>query len=210
MRNGDLGQQASLVHHLDSLTRVVTLCGLTGQHDTVSTVQNGVGNVGDLSTGGAGVVGHGLEHLSGADDGLALDVALGDHHLLGDEHLGGGDLDTEVTTGNHDTIGGLQNLVKVVDTLLVLDLGDDLNLLALLAENITNALDVTATADERSEDHVNVVLDTELQVADVLLGQSGQVNVGAGQVDTLARGDVSVVQALDAQGLVIHHLKDLK
>lgn len=210
MGDGDLGQQAGLVHHLDGLTRVVTLGGLTRQHDTVGTVQDGVGNVGNLSTGRARVVRHGLEHLSGTDDGLALDVALGNHHLLGDEYLGGGDLDTKVTTGNHDTVGGLQDLVKVVDTLLVLNLGNDLNLLTLLAEDITDALDVAAAADEGGEDHVNIVLDTEPQVADILLGQSGEVYVGTGQVDTLAGGDVAVVQALDTQGLVIHHLEDLK
>ena len=208
--DGDLGQQTGLVHHLDGLTGVVTLGGLTGQHDTVGTVENGVGNIGDLSTGGAGVICHGLEHLSGTDDGLALDVALGDHHLLGHEDLGGGDLDTEVTTGDHDTVGLLEDLVEVVDTLLVLDLGNDLDLTAVLAENITDALDIAAATDERSEDHVDLVLNTEAQIGNILLGQSGEVYVGTGQVDTLAGGDVAVVQALGAQVILIQHLEDLK
>lgn len=210
VRNGDLGQETGLVHHLDSLARVVTLGGLARQHDTVSTVQDGVGNVGNLSTGGARVVCHGLEHLSGANNGLALDVALGNHHLLGDEHLGGGDLDTQVTTGDHDTVSGLQDLVKVVNTLLVLDLGNDLNLLALLAENLTDLVDVATTADERGENHIDLVLHTELQIGNVLLRQSGEVYVGTGEVDTLARRDVAVVQALDAQGLLINNLEDLE
>ncbi len=41
--------------------------------------------------------------------GLPANVALGDHHLLGDEDLGRGDLDTQVTTGDHDTVGLAEN-----------------------------------------------------------------------------------------------------
>ena len=44
---------------------------------------------GDLSTGGPRVLGHGLEHLGGTNDGLANQIAVGDHVLLGDEHLAG-------------------------------------------------------------------------------------------------------------------------
>lgn len=66
--DGNLSQQAGLAHHLDSLARVATLGGLTRQHDTVGTVQDGVGNIGNLGTGRARVGGHALQHLSGADD----------------------------------------------------------------------------------------------------------------------------------------------
>lgn len=131
--------------------------------------------------------------LNGQTYRLALDVTSRDHHLLCQEHLGGGDLDTKVTTGDHDTVSLLENLVKVVDTLLVLDLGNDLDLTALLAKNLTDAGDVAAAADERSKDHVDLVLDTELEVTDILLRQSGEVYVGTRQVHTLAGGDVAVV-----------------
>jgi hypothetical protein len=50
-----------------------------------------------LGARGARVVGHGLKHLGGADDGLASQVAQGNHHLLGKEDLLGGDLDTCAT-----------------------------------------------------------------------------------------------------------------
>ena len=53
--DSDLCEQASLVHHGDSLYGVVTLCCLSRQHDTVSTVKNGVGDIGDLGSGGSGV-----------------------------------------------------------------------------------------------------------------------------------------------------------
>lgn len=210
VRNSNLGQQTGVGHHLDGLARVVTLGGLTRQHDTVSAVENSVGDIGNLGTSGTGVVCHGLQHLGGTDDGLALDVALGDHHLLGKEHLGGGDLNTEITTGNHDTVGLLEDLIEVVDTLLVLDLGNDLDLLTLLAEDGTDVLDVLAATNERGKDHVDLVLDTELQVGNILRGQSGEVYVSAGKVDTLTGRDVAVVQALDLEVLLINNLDHLE
>ena len=41
---------------LTSLNGVFTLGGLSGKHDTVSTVEDGVGNIRDLSSGRSGVV----------------------------------------------------------------------------------------------------------------------------------------------------------
>lgn len=148
--------------------------------------------------------------MSGTDDRLALDVALGDHHLLSDEDLGGGDFDTKITTGDHNTVSLLENLVEVVDTLLVLNLGDDLNLLTLFTQHVTNVADVTSPTNERGKDHVDAVLDTELEITDILLGKGGKVNIGAGQVNTLARGDVTIVKTLDAQGLVVNDLQNLE
>jgi hypothetical protein len=63
-----------------------------------------------------------VKHLRSSDDGLARDVTLGDHHLLGDGNLFEGNLDTEITTGNHNSVTLLKNLIEVLQTLLVLDL----------------------------------------------------------------------------------------
>lgn len=187
---------------LTSVNGVCALGGLSGKHDTVSTVKDGVGDVTDLSARGTVVDNHGLEHLSSADAGLAGDVALGDHHLLGHEHLAGGDLDTEITTGDHDTVRLLENLVKVEDTLVVLDLGDNLNVGSLLAQNFTDGADVATAANERCENNVHVLLNTEKQILAVLLGDGGQVDVGQRKVDTLARRERAVVHAADLDHVV--------
>lgn len=208
--NGDLGKKTGLVHDSHGLLGVVTLGGLTRKHDTVGTVKDGVTDIRNLSTGGAGVVGHGLEHLGGANDGLAGDVALGDHHLLGDEDLGRRNLNTQVTTGNHDTVSLSENVVEVVNSLLVLDLGDDLNVLAVLAENLTDGLDVVTATDEGSEDHVNAVLDTEAQVGLVLLGKSRKIDISLGKVDTLLGRDLAVVDSSGADVLVVNDLENLE
>jgi hypothetical protein len=217
-----LGEVSGLGHHADSLQGVRTLGGLSGKHDTVGTVENGVGDVRNFGSGRSRVVlkvhdaqgksgcdfaqqtggqsqahGHRLQHLGGTDRGLSGQRTLRDHHLLSHKDLTGGDLDTQVTTGDHDTIGLLQDLVKVDDTLLVLDLDDDLDLGTVGSEDLPDVDNILGSSDERGKDHVDVVLDTKLKILLVLLGKSGKVDGGLGEVDTLARREGSVVHDLD-------------
>ena len=126
-----------------------------------------------------------LKHLSGDNDGLASHVALRDHHLLGDEHLASRDLNAKVATSDHDTVRLAKNVVKVLDTLLVLNLDDDLDSCTVRAKDSTDIADVLGRADERSKDHVNAILDTKLEVCLVLLAQRRQVDGSLGKVDTL-------------------------
>jgi hypothetical protein len=208
--DSNLSKQAGLVHHGNGLDGVVTLGGLSRQHDAIGAVKDSVTDIRNLSTGRARVVCHGLEHLCGGDDGLSGDVALGDHHLLGNEDLAGRDLNSKIATGDHDTVSLLENLVEVVNSLLVLNLGNDLDVLALLAEDLADSSYVAAAADERGEDHVDTVLDTKLEIGLVLLGQRREIDVGLGQVDTLLGGDLAVVDALALEGLLVDDLEDLE
>ncbi|KAI6766123.1 hypothetical protein HG530_007193 [Fusarium avenaceum] len=208
--DGVLSLEASLVHLLDSLGGVATLGGLTGKHDTVGTISDGVSDIADLGTGRAGVLDHGLEHLSSADNGLASKVAHGNELLLGSKHLSSRNLNTKITTGNHDTVCSLEDLSEVVETLSVLNLGDDLNVLALLTEDLTDVGDILGAADERGENHVNIVLDTKSKIGLVLLGESGQIDIGVGQVDTLLGADGTVVAGSDLDSLLVGDLKDVE
>lgn len=208
--DGILSLETGLVHLGNSLGGVGTLGRLTRKHDAVGAIGDGVANVANLSTGSTGVLDHGLEHLGGTDDGLASQVAHGNQLLLGSKHLGGGNLDTEITTGNHDTVGGTENLGKVVQTLAVLDLGNNLNVLALLPEHLADVVNVLGTTDEGGEDHVDIVLDTKQEIGLVLLGQSRQVDIGVGQVDTLLGGDEAVVAGAGFDSLVVLDAQDIK
>lgn len=66
-------------------------------------------------------------------------IAFLDHHLLRQEDLLGGDLHAQVSSGNHDGITLLHDLIKVLDAFLVLDLGDDLYLSSLGAQHLYTA-----------------------------------------------------------------------
>lgn len=205
-----LGEGAYVVHHGDGLNGVGALGGLTGEHDTVSSVEDGVGDIGDLGTGGPRIVGHGLEHLGGADNGLTSQVALGNHGLLGNEDTLAGDFNTQVTTGDHDTIGLGEDLGEVGNTLKVLNLRDDLNVLSLLAQDATDLTDILTPTDEGGEDHVNTLLHTKAQVILVLFTESGEIDIGAGEVDTLTGGKFTGIKGTDMDGLVIDDTKDLE
>lgn len=135
-----------------------------------------------------------LKHLRSADNRLAGEIALGDHHLLGHEHVRRRDLDTEVSASDHDTIAFLKNLIEVVDTLLVLDLDNDLDALAIITKDGSDIDDILTTANEGSEDHVDTVLDTETKIGLVLLAERRKVNGSLGKVDAFARGESTVVE----------------
>lgn len=53
-------------------------------------------------------------NLCGADDGLANPHAPASHHLLSNEDLLCWDFNAEISTGNHDAITSLQDLIKSV------------------------------------------------------------------------------------------------
>ena len=71
------------------------------------------------------------------------------------------------------------------DALVVLQLADDLDVLALLAQHFPDSMNVSCLTDEGGEDHVNTLLHTELQVLNVLLRHSGEIDSSSGQVDAL-------------------------
>ena len=210
IRDGVLGLETSLVHLVDSLGGVSSLGSLSRQHDAVRAIGNSVTDIADLGTGRARVLDHGFQHLGGADDGLSGNVAHGNKLLLSGKHLSGGDLDTKITASYHDTVSLAENFREVVKTLAVLDLGDDLNVLAVLPKNLADVPDVLSTANEGGEDHVDVVLDAKLQISLILVGEGGKVNVCVGQVDTLLGGDEAVVASAALNVLVVLDAQDIE
>lgn len=61
-----------------------------------------------------------------------------------------------------------------------------------------------------SKDHVDIVLDAEQEIGLVLLGEGGQIDIGVGQVDTLAGRDETIVARLNLDGLVVDNLEHIE
>ncbi len=76
---------------------------------------------------------------------------------MGEEDLCGGDLHAEVPARHHDAVHLLENLVVVVEPLLVLDLGDELDAGTAGPEQLAHVHDVGALAHKRQRDHVHLV-----------------------------------------------------
>ena len=65
-------------------------------------------------------------------------------------------LDAEVTACDHHAVSQLEDLVEALQTLVVLDLGDDLDAGASLAEHVADRADAVSRPDERREHHVHL------------------------------------------------------
>ena len=183
---------------LDRLDGVLADAGLAGEHHGVGAVDDGVGDVGGLGAGGAGVVDHRVEHLGGDDDRLGVALGQFDGALLDDRDLFEGHFDAEVAAGDHDAVEGGDDVVEVVDRLRLLDLGDDGEAAALLVHDPVDVVDVAAAADEGEGDDVDAGAQGPAEVLLVLLGEGGDGDGDAGEVEALVVGDHA---ALDDGGV---------
>lgn len=142
-------------------------------------------------------VGTYLKHLRGAYNRLSSHITFRNHHLLSQEYLTRRNLDTQIATGNHHSITLLQNLIKVCYTLFVFNFHDDLDVGTIGPEDFTNLLDVISATNERGEDHIDVIFDTEEKIIFVFGGESWKVNVCLGKIDAFSRGKDTIVQTAD-------------
>mmetsp|Transcript_1935 Transcript_1935/g.4805 ORF Transcript_1935/g.4805 Transcript_1935/m.4805 type:complete len:312 (+) Transcript_1935:74-1009(+) len=121
---------------------------LAREHDAVRAVEHRVRDIARLRARGPRQPGHGLEHLRGGDHRLTHQVAPANHHLLRQEHLLRWDFHAQVSTRHHDAVARLNDRVEVLEALLILNLGDDLNGAPADAQGLPDKLDVFCTLHE--------------------------------------------------------------
>mmetsp|Transcript_4128 Transcript_4128/g.6827 ORF Transcript_4128/g.6827 Transcript_4128/m.6827 type:complete len:416 (-) Transcript_4128:111-1358(-) len=181
-------------HDLHRRLGEVAVGGLPRKHHAVGAIEHGVRHVGALGARRPRVGDHRFEHLSRDDTGLARVATLLDHQLLLTEDLLRRDLHPEVAARHHHAVGGLEDLVELVQALLVLNLRDNLDAGALWTERVPNELDVRCGLHEGSRDVVDTLGHGKVdQVVDVLGLQDRQVDLDVGQVHVLALADGLVV-----------------
>mmetsp|Transcript_11559 Transcript_11559/g.35348 ORF Transcript_11559/g.35348 Transcript_11559/m.35348 type:complete len:330 (+) Transcript_11559:369-1358(+) len=183
-------------HSFDRFHRIRTLGTLTTQHDGICSVKHGIRHIGCLGTSRTRVHNHTLEHLSSSDDRLAGKIALVDHHLLCAGHTLDRDLNTEITTCHHNSIGDGEDLGKVLETLLVLDLANDLDVGITHTGKVENLLHIRRLSDKRGSNEINTLLHTEGNVFLVLIGDSRQVHLHTREVHALVLVQMTLVQYL--------------
>ena len=180
-------------HRFQRFHRVFAGGRLARKHDRAGAVVDGVGHVGDLGTGGAGVVHHGIQHLRGGDADLARAHRAVDQMLLDGGDLGVVDLDAHIAAGDHDAVGHGQDLVDVVDALTVLDLGDDAHRAVVFVQQVADLHDVLRVARKAGRDQVKALLDAKQDVVAVALAHVRHRKMHAGHVDALLGLDDAVV-----------------
>ena len=116
-------------HHADGFDGVIAGSGFGGEHDGVGAVEDGIGDVGSFGAGGARILGHGLQHLRGGDDGPAKVAGARDDVFLNDRNFFRIHFDAEVAAGDHHGIGHTQNLLQIFDGFRLFEFGDDVDFL---------------------------------------------------------------------------------
>ena len=115
---------------------------------------------------------HRFEHLGRDDDRHLGGTRLPDHFLLDVRHFLEGHVDAEVATGHHDRIDHREDAGKIGHDLLALELGDDRQIGALVAQEFPHLADVGRGANERDGDEIDALTDAEAEILAVLLGQT--------------------------------------
>src|SRR5690606_33011166 len=127
-----------------------------------------VGDVGHLGAGGPPRGDHRGEHLGGRDRGLGDAAGGADHALLDHRHLGQRQLDPEVAAGDHDpAVGDAGDLLRVGGRLRLLDLGDQGDVGAELAEAVGDRGEVVGAGDEGDGEQIDAVGGGEVDPGEV-------------------------------------------
>ena len=137
---------------------------------------------------------HGLQHLRCGNDHLARLIALADKLFLKTGQLFVSDLHTHVSACHHNAVGVAQNVVKIVDALDILDLGNDLDqVTAVVVKELAHGDDVISRAHKGRGDKIHIVLDAEDQVALVGFAQERHIQMYVGNVDAFVVADDAAV-----------------
>lgn len=109
--------------------------------------------------------------------------------------------------GDHHPVRSLDDFVQVVDPLLVLDLGDDLDRTVVTVENLLHGMHVPGAPHEGVSDEIDVVLHGPFDEAAVFFRHRRQVDLHPRHIDALARPQRAAPHELAHQllvGLVRH------
>ncbi len=109
-----LRHPGDLHEHLYRIEGVAPYGGFFREHDRIGPIQDGIGNIRDLGPGRPGIPGHGLQHLGCRNNRFCCTIRLQDELFLGDGHLLYGDLDPQVSAGNHETVGCIDDRIYLL------------------------------------------------------------------------------------------------
>mmetsp|Transcript_32681 Transcript_32681/g.75989 ORF Transcript_32681/g.75989 Transcript_32681/m.75989 type:complete len:245 (-) Transcript_32681:481-1215(-) len=181
-------------HGAHSLDRELAVCHLTAQHHHAAAVEHSIGDIASFCSCREGFVLHGGKHLGCCDYDLACCLGLLNHHLLRHEDFLHRYFHSQVTAGNHNAVRLGKNLVKVCQSLDVLNLGDNLD--RHVAAMLPAVADVLCTLHEAERYVVSLHRYSPLRdVEDFSLIDHRDVNLHTRDVHVL----------LLTQAAIIHH-----
>lgn len=102
--------------------------------------------------------------------------------------------ETYVSTGDHDGIGGFENLIVVFHAFLIFNLANNFNAFSSFTEYFTNSGNIACLAHKRCGDKIHLIFHSPLlQIIDILVRQRWQVHHDTGQIHVFAFSDAARV-----------------
>ena len=174
-------------HRTHGLHRIVAHSRFVAQHHGIHALVNGTGHVAHLGPSRTGRAHHRIKHLRSDDH-----RSFGGYATLHDTPLRVGNrlgrkFDPQIAPGDHHPVRSLDDFVQVVDPLLVLDLGDDLDRTVVTVENLLHGTHVPGAPHEGVSDEIDVVLHGPFDEAAVFFRHRRQVDLHPRHIDALAR-----------------------
>ena len=182
-----------LRHHRHGFARILATGGLSGEHDRISAIKDGIGNVTGFRARGTRVLDHRFEHLCSSNDRLAPDRPALDDVLLQYGDLFGWDFHTEIATRHHHAIRNVEDVIEVVDSLRFFELGDDPRIALVVTQTPAHITHIITTADEADSDGIHAMFDAKFEVDLVFFGERWNADRGAWQVDAFVLAEQATV-----------------
>ena len=178
-----------LCHCLNCLHRIFAGSRLAGQHHAGCSVIDSICHVRNLSTGGSGILDHGLQHFSSGNNALTHHAADPGQLLLDRGNLHIRNFHTQITTGNHNAATVLADLHDVIHTGTVLNLCNHFNIAAaVFIQQLADIQHILLCRNERSRHKVHTLLNAKDDILLILLTQvrTGHDLVGEGHTLAVA------------------------
>ncbi len=93
------------------------------------------------------------------------------------------DNNTHITPGYHDPIGNLDYLLKIVDSFLIFNLGDNMNVSLPRFQDTPDCQNITGSPDKGGSNQINTLINAEMDVFDIFFSQCRQIQSNTWDID---------------------------
>ena len=172
-------------HHGHRLARILPAGSFGRKHHGIRAIEDRVRHIARFRPRGAGIFDHGLQHLGRDDDRFPPLGRAPNHVLLNHRHLLGKHLDAEIAARHHHAVRRLNDLLQLLQSLRLFELGNDGDFTALILDELLHLAHIRRRAYERNCDHVDVVLEPEFQILSIFIRERGNGQRNSRQIDAL-------------------------
>ena len=191
-------------HGLRSLYRVLTVSGFSGEHYSIRTVVYRIGYVGNLRSGRSWISDHGIQHLGCRNNQLSMEITFFDNLLLQMRKTASFHFYAQVSSCHHDSVCLINDGIQIIQSLLGLNLSDNLHLRSCFIQQCTNLPNGICGTYKGSGNEIKLFGNTKANILDVLLRDGRKLNRNIRYIHTLSFPKLSSVGYLTMNFLSVN------